>query len=147
MEHQSTSRDAFHGFAPVSDSVDARILAALTVAGADGLTDEEIERWLGEKHQTVSGNRRHLVERELVKDSGLKGTTSSGREAIKWVLAESEVVPNEEPKEHKTFEERPRAAQSWPEATIRDHHCHCGKFGPFGTPHGWRCREHWKARL
>ena len=37
--------------------------------------------------QTISGNRRHLVEHGLVAPSGEYGHTSSGRRARLWIIA------------------------------------------------------------
>lgn len=121
MNYQETSREAWRRFAVVSGSVDDRIIRALQEAGESGLTDEEVERRLGEKHQTVSGNRRHLAERGLVKDSGLRGVTSSGRAAIKWVLTNLPTSPSE-------------------------HYCHCGKRGNFGFKDAWFCGIHRPVR-
>jgi hypothetical protein len=85
INYQETSREAFDSFQPESGTLDAQILAVLLEAGKDGLIDQEIEIRLGRSHQAVSGNRRHLVERKLVCETRLRGQTSSGRRAIKWV--------------------------------------------------------------
>lgn len=80
--YRETSREAYRSVPP---SLDSRILDAIRRAGP--ITCEAIENRIGANHQSVSGNLRHLVERGLVKDSGEKGKTASGRKAIKWVLA------------------------------------------------------------
>lgn len=85
IAYQETSREAFDSFQPESGSLDALILAALLAAGRDGLIDQEIEERIGRSHQAVSGNRTHLVERGWVYKTRLRGKTSSGRSAIKWV--------------------------------------------------------------
>lgn len=68
-----------------------RIIAALLDASVqrkeDGLTDDQLERALGGLHQTVSAARRGLVLKGLVKDSGRRRMTRTGRPAVVWVLA------------------------------------------------------------
>lgn len=51
-----------------------------------GWTDDELERWLGLPHQTVSARRRELVLKGLIEDSGERRKTRSGRKAVVWVL-------------------------------------------------------------
>jgi hypothetical protein len=87
--YKQTSRDALASFqADGSATLDEQILSVLLAAGKAGLIDQEIESRLGRSHQAVSGNRRHLVERELVCETVLRGKTSSGRNAIRWVHAD-----------------------------------------------------------
>lgn len=50
-----------------------------------GATDDEIERLLDMRHQTVSARRRELVLAGLVVDSGRTRATRSGRQATVWV--------------------------------------------------------------
>jgi hypothetical protein len=52
-----------------------------------GLTDDEVEFMLNLRHQTASARRRELVLLGLVKDSGERRFTRSGRKAAVWVLA------------------------------------------------------------
>ena len=87
IAYKETSRQALNSFAPVSGDLDRDIVGAIREAGSAGITCEAIEQKIDRKHQAVSGNLRHLVEREIVKDSGLKGKTASGRTAIRWVIA------------------------------------------------------------
>jgi len=61
-----------------------RVYIAKSAAGA---TDEEVELAFGLAHQTVSPRRRELVLAGLVKDSGERRKTSSGRQATVWVSA------------------------------------------------------------
>lgn len=77
---QPTSRDAFRT-RPMSP-VDAQILAV--IEQNDGACDHEIESWTGLRHQTVSANRRHLVERGEVHASDERRPSPSGRAAIVW---------------------------------------------------------------
>lgn len=91
MNYKDTSRKAFEDFqagAEPGKTLDQQILQALRDAGSFGLTDQEIEGIIRRDHQAVSGNRRHLVERGLVRETCLRGKTRSGRAAIRWVLAE-----------------------------------------------------------
>jgi len=52
-----------------------------------GCTDDELEEWLDERHQTVSARRRELVLCGAVRDSGMKRKTRSGTLARVWVYA------------------------------------------------------------
>jgi hypothetical protein len=85
---RSTSIAAWHSFVPFSAALDRQICEALERAGSAGLICQEIETAISREHQAVSGNLRHLVEREVVRPTRLRGRTRSGRSAIKWVLAE-----------------------------------------------------------
>lgn len=91
MDYQDTSRAAWEEIrnTPTYTTIDARILALLA-ACPQGLTDDRMEQVTGIKHQTISGNRRHLAERGLVLDSGRRELTRSGRSAIVWVRAPQE---------------------------------------------------------
>ena len=53
-----------------------------------GATDEELERRLNMKHQTVSARRRELVLMGRVKDSGVRRRTTSGRKAVVWIACD-----------------------------------------------------------
>lgn len=87
MPYQDTSREAWESMIPVSALLDRAICLELDKAGAAGLTDWEIECRINRGHQSVSANRRHLVERGIVRQTILRGVTKSGRRAIRWVLA------------------------------------------------------------
>lgn len=89
IAYKHTSREAYEGFMPVSGELDLAIIAAIREAGPGGIICEHIERAIGRKHQAVSGNLRHLVERGHVKHNGQYGKTASNRKAMKWVLTES----------------------------------------------------------
>jgi len=83
MRMQETSLEAYasvnFGNYPLKDKVLICLLAG-------GLTDEEIEDKLVAKHQTVSACRNNLMKKKWVEDSGERRPTSSGRDAIVWVL-------------------------------------------------------------
>lgn len=64
-----------------------QIMAALMEC-PNGLTDEQIQANLGISGNTSRPRRGELVKLGLVRDSGRRGKTSSGRNAIIW-----EIVP------------------------------------------------------
>ncbi len=100
MEYQETSGAAWRNFYPDSAIIDAQILAALEKAKVDelpGLSDLAIEQSLGVKHQTVSANRRHLVEKGWVTDSGYR-QNESGYDRILWRLTDQTEPKNPEAK-------------------------------------------------
>lgn len=55
-----------------------------------GMTDDELERHTGGLHQTVSASRRGLVLKGLVKDSGKRRATRTGRPAVVWIITPTE---------------------------------------------------------
>ena len=65
--------------------LDRLIMRALECCGKSGMICQLIEVRIGRSHQAVSGNLRHLAERRLVMKTKLRGKTTSGRRAIKWV--------------------------------------------------------------
>ena len=79
---QVTSREAAR--ARPRGTVDEQILDVVRELG--GAADHEIEARTGLKHQTISGNRRHLVERGKLHASDERRPTPSGRNAIVWRL-------------------------------------------------------------
>jgi len=54
--------------------------------GSTGATCDEVEQALKLSHQTCGPRIRELVQLGLVKDSGRRRPTRSGREAIVWIL-------------------------------------------------------------
>lgn len=62
-----------------------------------GITDDAIEAALNMRHQNASARRRALVLKGLVKDSGLRRKTRSGRLAAVWVTADTFVFGAREP--------------------------------------------------
>lgn len=61
-----------------------RVRRYLVSWGAHGATDDEIEHALALRHQTASARRRELVLLGLVRDSGVRRRTRSGRNATVW---------------------------------------------------------------
>lgn len=49
-----------------------------------GATDDEMERFLGRSHQSVSATRNTLVRKGYLVDSGHRRPTRSGNQAIVW---------------------------------------------------------------
>ena len=67
-----------------------QVLAAIAVgwaSGRPGMTDEEITTRTGLAPNSVRPRRVELVARGLVKDSGMRRPTVSGRQATVWVTA------------------------------------------------------------
>lgn len=79
---QTTSRAAFRERNLKPGGVPDRILTYLRASG--GACDFEIERALGLSHQSVSGERRHLVEHRFVHATTEKRLTPAGFPAIVW---------------------------------------------------------------
>jgi len=96
--------DLYGGMAPFEKASDTSYAAALSLGGGRstlrervfrhilrcgsvGSTDDEVERALDLRHQTVSPRRRELVLLGAVVDSGRRRRTSSGRTAAVYVLA------------------------------------------------------------
>lgn len=82
-----TSREAAAAIRPHAAGMEAAVLDAIRSAGAAGLCDHEIEAATGYIHQTASARRRGLVLKGLVRDSGQRRSTPSGRAARVWVAA------------------------------------------------------------
>ena len=69
-------------------SIRDRVRALIEDMGCLGATDEELEKKLGMRHQTISARRRELVLMGKAKDSGVKRRTTSGRKAVVWVACD-----------------------------------------------------------
>jgi hypothetical protein len=65
-----------------------RVLDAIASAGAAGLTDEQGEVITGIRHQTYTPRRLELQRQGLIRDSGERRKTASGRNAAVWVATE-----------------------------------------------------------
>ena len=62
-----------------------RVRAAIRAAGEAGRTDEERQLALVLGGSTERPRRIELVERGLIRDSGRRRATSTGRQAVIWV--------------------------------------------------------------
>lgn len=68
------------------DSLEPTMLELFRQAGRQGLTDDEIERITGRRHQTVSALRRGLCKRARVTETVFRRKTRSDHWAIVRVL-------------------------------------------------------------
>jgi predicted transcriptional regulator len=89
VAYRQTSRLAWQSIVSTSAELDRAILAEIDAAGSHGIICAEIEDRIGRSHQSVSGNLRHLVEKNLVEPSGQFGRTPSGRKAMCWRIKEN----------------------------------------------------------
>lgn len=81
-----TSVDAALKAKPKIGNRQGLVLTKLRIAGPGGMTDHELTAALGLPLQSVVPRRRELVQLGLVKDSGDRRATPSGRKAIVWTL-------------------------------------------------------------
>ena len=84
QRHSETSRAAAASLRNVA-SMEKRVLRILELRGRDGATDAELEEWTGLGGSPVRPRRVNLVHAGLVRDSGGKRKTKSGRSATVWV--------------------------------------------------------------
>jgi len=63
------------------------VLGYLYSVGRDGATDQEMQNALRIGPQTQTPSRRTLAKEGLVENSGRKRLTTSGRNAIVWIVA------------------------------------------------------------
>lgn len=89
--HSPTSRAAAESVAGQAPSLRRAVYRALLEAGEGGCTDEEIQALLGLSGSTQRPRRVELVEAGLVRDSGRKRTTGSGRLAVVWVAVPTQI--------------------------------------------------------
>lgn len=97
-----TSRIAANLAKTFAASQQEQVFQAIEQAGANGLTDQEIETALGIAGNSVRPRRRKLVELGRVKESGNLRLTSSNSPAVVWISTQ----PNEKPAS--------KAASDWP---------------------------------
>lgn len=83
---QPTSLAAFHSLNEWSGTQRERIYAHIVNAGIFGATDEEGEVALGIKCQSYTPRRGELARDKRIVDSGRTRQTTSGREAIVWIV-------------------------------------------------------------
>lgn len=87
VEHSPTSQAAADAIAPKVNRLRALVLAAIADAGELGMTDEEIQEFMGMSPNTQRPRRVELVAAGLVRDSGRKRRTHSGRQAVVWCVS------------------------------------------------------------
>ena len=85
--HSATSRAAAIDIQPKAGTLRASVCEAIALAGDAGLTDEQIGQQTRMGGNTVRPRRVELVGQGLVRDSGRRRETSSGRKAVVWVCA------------------------------------------------------------
>lgn len=89
--HSRTSRDAAEQIEPAAETLRRQVLHRLILLGSSGATDEELQMFLVMNPSTERPRRIELVEMGLVKDSGRRRRTLSGRNAVVWVAVEKAV--------------------------------------------------------
>jgi hypothetical protein len=82
QEHSDTSRAAARWIEPKRPNLRVRVYAVIKRYGS--ATDEEIQLETGLNPSTVRPRRVELVELGLVRDSGRRRPTRSGRRAVVW---------------------------------------------------------------
>lgn len=87
QKHSPTSRAAAESIKPRVGPMHAQLLEWLMCSGTYGLTDEGMQL-LGMAQNTQRPRRRELQQAGLIADSGRTRPTSSGRQAVVWILAE-----------------------------------------------------------
>lgn len=80
-----TQRSAAAAILPKSGTIQAGILDLITRAGDAGMTDAEIEHRSRLSHQTASAARNALMNKGLIRDSGLRRKNPNGNDVIAWV--------------------------------------------------------------
>jgi hypothetical protein len=87
QRHSRTSKAAAAAIIPKATKLQTQVLDELKRRGSMGATDQELQKALGMLLQTELPRRVELVRAGLVKDSGRKRKTTSGRGAVVWVIA------------------------------------------------------------
>lgn len=85
QKHSDTSKAAAVAMLADATTLRAQVLQLLTRADAGGATDEEIQTALKMNPSTQRPRRIELVGMGLVRDSGNRRKTRSGRYAVVWI--------------------------------------------------------------
>ena len=93
IDFTDTSQEAFDSILPHLGKIEAEVFRVISEAGSRGATSDEVEVALEGRHQTISSRIWALTRRGVVRDSGQRRKTRSGRNAAVWV---STVGPTEE---------------------------------------------------
>ena len=83
VKHSDTSLAAAKSVTTVAETQRTKVLWLIKQFGP--ITDEEICMRSGMNPSTVRPRRGELVRQDLVRDSGQRGITNSGRKAVKWI--------------------------------------------------------------
>jgi len=89
----ATSRAAARSMRSSTPAQRERVLVFIASRGVVGATDAETQTALGLGPQSVSPRRGELARLGLVRDSGARRATPSGRRAIVWIAAERGAAP------------------------------------------------------
>lgn len=89
MTTPSTSIAARKSIHSVAGTLRRQVFLKILEKGALGATLEELELEMGIAGNTIRPRRQELEKRGLVENSGRERPTSSGRQAIVWVVPES----------------------------------------------------------
>ncbi len=92
-----TSIAAADAIAPAAHTLRAAVYDAIRAAGAEGMTDEELQDSIPMAASTERPRRGELVARNLVRDSGNTRPTRSGRQATIWVAVGDDRIPTPAP--------------------------------------------------
>ncbi len=87
FSNQTTSKAAARSVIHELAAMEQKVLGYIRAQGAFGATSDEIEVGEHMSHQTVSARINGLRSKGFLVDSGRTRRTSSGRQAIVWVLA------------------------------------------------------------
>lgn len=82
---KDTTLEAWKAIQPYLSDIEA--LVVNDIGSQNGQTCDEIEASRGMRHQTISSRITALAKAGLIKDSGIRKNTRSGRPAIVWVMA------------------------------------------------------------
>jgi hypothetical protein len=93
--HAAGSRTSYDAARSVDDELPRLewiVFQTICAAGAEGMTDDEIEQATGLSHQTASARRRGLVlKQRVVPDGERSRPTRSGRRAQVWLATKPKV--------------------------------------------------------
>ena len=86
VKSSDTSRDAAESMRPHVSAIERAVLAWVR-DWRMGATCDEVECGMGLSHQTASARLKGLADKGLIKDSGARRPTRSGRMARVYVVA------------------------------------------------------------
>src|SRR5262249_2268497 len=80
----ATSREAAKAVMPYITEIQGMVLAEVRRHGAHGITDYELETFLGSHASTLRSRRAELVEKGLVEDSGQRRKVNGSSRTV-WI--------------------------------------------------------------
>lgn len=83
-----TSREAARQVAPHINDIQATVLAEVKRHGIAGITDYELETFLGGHGSTYRSRRAELVEKGLIKDSGQRRKVAGSNRTV-WIAVQT----------------------------------------------------------